>query len=93
MEVPDPQIDRVFERVCLEMQRPILQQPNLPEWGALGMGPHLSIGVAAKIGTDWQDTEERPLPGQTALEAAVESLGSPMEIDDEDDWDELRRQV
>jgi hypothetical protein len=89
-EVPDRQVDRVFEAICTEMQRAIVQQPNLPEWG---MGPYLEIGVAGKVGDDWQDTEERPVPGQRPIEAAIESLGAPMESEDEEDWDELRRVV
>ena len=89
-EVPDAQVDRVFERICTEMLRPVAEQPNLPEWN---MGSHLQIGVAAKIGNDWQDTEDRSLPGQRPIEAAIESLGVPMEPADAEDWDELRRVV
>jgi DNA polymerase len=90
LEVPDAQVDRVFERVCLEMQRPIAEQPNLPEWG---MGSHLQIGVAAKIGLDWAEMSERALPGKRPIERAVESLGHPMEVEDEEEWDDLRREV
>jgi uracil-DNA glycosylase family 4 len=89
-EVPDRQVDRVYEAIVTEMQAPILQQPNLPEWG---MGDYLSIGVAGKIGDDWQDMVKRPLPGKSAIERAVESLSSPMETEDEDDFDDLRRVV
>jgi hypothetical protein len=90
LEVPDAQVDRVFEHVCLEMQRPILEQPNLPEWG---LGSHLSIGVAAKIGLDWQEMEERALPGKRPIEMAVESLGHPMEAEDEEDFEDMSREV
>jgi DNA polymerase len=92
-EVPDAQVDRVFEAICTEMQRPIVQQPNLPEWAAQGFGPYLHIGVAAKVGDDWQDTTERALPGKRPIELAVESLMSPMEFEDEEDFEDLGRVV
>jgi hypothetical protein len=76
----------VFERACLEMQRPILEQPNDPAWG---MGSHLSIGVAAKAGQDWQDMEEIEVPG---IERGDEP-GVPMEVEDSEDWSDLQRAV
>jgi len=90
LEAPFRQVDRVLERVALEMQRPIVEQPNLPEWR---MGDYLQIGVAAKVGDDWAEAEDRVVPGPSPLQVAIESLGSPMETEDEEDWDELRRVV
>jgi len=86
LEVPFRQWDRVYEKVCLEMQRPIVEQPNDPAWG---LGPSLQIGIAAKAGADWQDTEEIEVPGFEA----IDELGSPMELDDEEDWEDLSRVV
>jgi hypothetical protein len=86
LEVPFRQWDRVYEKVCLEMQRPIVEQPNDPAWG---LGPSLQIGIAAKAGADWQDTEEIEVPGFEA----IDELGSPMELDDEEDWSDLQRAV
>lgn len=64
LEVPDRQWDRVFEAVCREMQRPILEQPLPVEWG---MGSHLSIGVDAKVGKNWEQTERVSVPGLREL--------------------------
>lgn len=89
-EVPHAQVERVFEAIVTEMQRAVIEQPNLPEWG---IGPHLEIGVAAKIGDDWQETEERPLPGTRPILAAVDSLHAPMESADAEDFEELRRVI
>lgn len=94
LEVPFRQVDNVLEKVGLEMQRPIVEQPNLAEWAALGMGEHLKIGVAAKVGDDWQEMEERPIvAGPSPLQLAVEWINDPTEADDAEDWDELRRVV
>jgi uracil-DNA glycosylase family 4 len=91
LEVPFRQVDHVLEKVGLEMQRPIIEQPNLPEWN---MGDHLRIGVAAKVGDDWQEMEERPVGlGPSPLQIAVEWVNDPTEADDAEDWDELRRVV
>lgn len=94
LEVPFLKVDSVLETVASEMQAPIIEQPNLPEWASHGMGSHLLIGVAAKVGDDWQDMDDRPVRfGPSPLEQAIESLNAPMEIGDEEDWDELRRVV
>jgi uracil-DNA glycosylase family 4 len=91
LEVPFRQVDRVLETVAAEMQAPILQQPNLPEWG---MGAHLQIGVAAKVGADWQAMEDRPVRfGASPLAQAIERLGTPAEASDEEEWEELGRVV
>jgi len=78
--------DRVFERTCLEMQRPIIEQPNDPAWG---LGSHLTIGVAAKAGQDWQNCEDIDVPGFER----IDSPAVPMEIDDSEDWQDLGRAV
>lgn len=84
LEVPIRQETRVLECLAREFQRPILEQPNDPAWG---MGSHLSIGVAAKIGVNWQDMEDLDVPGF----GAIDTLSAPMEADDEEDWDDLQR--
>lgn len=88
-EVPNRAVDLALERIGRQMQQPILQQPNLPAWN---LGDYLKIGVAAKVGFDWQETEERPI-GTSPIGAVVESLLSPMEIDDEEDFEDLGRAV
>lgn len=84
LEVPDRKWDYTVERVGQEMQRPILDQPNDPSWG---LGSHLTIGVAAKAGVNWQDTVDIDVPGFEA----IDTVGAPMETEDSDDWDDLQR--
>lgn len=55
LEVPDAQVDSVIEKVVQEMTRPILQLPCPVEWG---LGSHLKINVAVKLGQNWGDMEE-----------------------------------
>jgi uracil-DNA glycosylase family 4 len=86
LEVPFRQWDRVCERVALEMQRPILEQPLPVAWG---LGTHLQVGVAAKAGENWQDTED--LAG-TAWGSVVEEA-TPSEPEDQEDFDDLQRVV
>jgi len=91
LEVPDAQWDRVFESVCREMQRPIVQQPmtgNLAQFG-----DYLSIGVAAKQGLDWSQMEDIPVPGFTELGVGSEPIYEPMEQDDEEDLNSFGREV
>jgi hypothetical protein len=85
-EVPFRSWDRVCEKVSLEMQRPIHEQPLPAAWG---LGPYLTIGVAAKAGENWQDTED--LAG-TAWNAAEDTV-RPVEPEDEEDFDDLQRAV
>jgi uracil-DNA glycosylase len=84
-DVPMRQWDRVVERICMEMQRPIVEQPLPVAWG---MGSHLQIGIAAKAGQDWAETTDLPVTG---FSPEWEPL--PMEQEDEEDWAELRRVV
>lgn len=50
LEVPAAQVDRVIEKLVLEMTRPIVELPCPVEWN---LGSHLSIGVEVKVGTNW----------------------------------------
>ncbi len=59
LEVPVKVWDRVYETVCLEMLRPIPQQPMLGPLSVLG--PYLTIGIAAKasvVGGSWAEMTE-----------------------------------
>jgi uracil-DNA glycosylase family 4 len=87
-EVPFRSWDRVCEKVALEMRRPISEQPLLPEWG---IGTHLSIGVAAKMGENWQDTED--LAGSLWSGDLVDEQLSPLEAEDQEDFEDLQRAV
>lgn len=84
-EVPHRQWDRVYEAVCHEFQRPIVEQPLPADWG---MGDYLTIGIAAKAGTDWGAMEALTVPGYDAA-----WTGEPIEVSDEEDWADLRRVV
>jgi DNA polymerase len=88
-DIPIRQWDRVVERVCLEMQRPVIEQPMPAEWG---MGAHLTIGIAAKAGQDWEAMEEFEVPRATPS-ALDGEFGAPMEIEDLEDWQDLGRAV
>ncbi len=88
-EVPNAKVDYALERIAAEMTAPIRQQPNLPEWG---LGPYLRIGVAAKVGFDWASCEERPI-GTSPIQAAVEEILAPMETEDDEDFEDLRRAI
>lgn len=59
LEVPGPRVEEVDEKVRMAMQRPIEEQPCPAEWG---MGSHLTIGVAAKIGKNWDKRDEKSNP-------------------------------
>lgn len=54
-EVPLEEQERVIRALYREMTRPILELPCPPEWG---LGSHLSIGVAIKVGPTWGSMEE-----------------------------------
>lgn len=85
LEVPDRSWDRVVERVAREMQRSILEQPLPPEWN---MGSHLTVGIDAKAGKNWLDTETIPVPsGEPALN---EGTYFGTEESDEEDAAEMR---
>ena len=64
LEVPDRAWERVVERVAREMLRPILEQPLPAVWG---LGSHLTVGIEAKAGRNWLDTETIQTPGMEEL--------------------------
>ena len=86
LEIPDRAWDRVFETVCMEMQRPVIEQPLPASWGRAGEA--VAIGIAAKAGPDWQAMEEVAVPGFD-----VDWVAEPIEIDDLDDWSDLARVI
>lgn len=79
LEVPDRAWDRVYERVCREMLRPISEQPLPAVWG---MGSHLQVGIAAKVGRNWLEMEEITVPT-----LAEETYFGSEESDEEDAMD------
>jgi len=86
LEIPDRKWDRTFETVCMEMQRPVIEQPLPASWNR--PGEYVAIGVAAKAGNDWQAMEEIVVPGYDATWTP-----EPMESEDEDDWNDLQRVI
>ena len=61
-EIPVRQWDRTYETICTEFLRPIVQQSCPAEWN---LGPFLSIGIAAKAGSNWGEMEEIPVARST----------------------------
>jgi hypothetical protein len=63
LEVPKAKVDEVFEKLTLEMRRPINEQPL--DWcdpvkaAQYGFGSHLTIDVEAKIGKNWAPYNDR----------------------------------
>lgn len=55
LEVLENSKDEVIERVVKIMTEPVVQMPCPPEWG---IGEHLTVGVAVKVGKNWKDMEE-----------------------------------
>jgi uracil-DNA glycosylase family 4 len=86
LEIPNRAFDRVFEIVCMEMQRPVIEQPLPGSWAR--PGDSVAIGVAAKTGLDWQAMAEIAVPGYES-----EWSADPMEPEDEDDWKDLGRVI
>ena len=86
LEVPHRAWDRVLEAVAREMQRPVVEQPLPAVWG---MGSHLAIGVEAKAGTNWLDTEHVSLPTWQELGVSNDTTQWPVEESDEEDWGEM----
>jgi uracil-DNA glycosylase len=86
LEIPDRQWDRTFETVCMEMQRPVVEQPLPAGWAR--PGEYVAIGVAAKAGHDWAAMDEIAVPG-----FAAEWHAEPIEVEDQDDWDDLARVI
>lgn len=86
LEIPDRKWDRTVETVCMEMQRPVIEQPLPATWGRLG--EFVAIGVAAKAGHDWGAMDEIQVPGYES-----DWHAEPMETEDEDDWTDLARVI
>src|SRR5499427_9450775 len=87
LEIPVRQFDRTFEIVCMEMQRPVIEQPLPASWGRPA-GECVAIGVAAKAGENWAQMAEIAVPGYDA-----EWVGEPAEDEDAEDWEDLQRVV
>lgn len=86
LEIPLRAWDRTYETVCMEMQRPVLQQPLPAEWNR--PGEYVAIGIAARAGTDWASMDDLVVPGYEADWSAT-----PMELADEEDWSDLGRVI
>lgn len=85
-EIPLVLWDRIVPIITKEFQRPVPELSLDPAWG---LGDHLSIGVAAKAGYDWQEMEDLKVEG---FEGDA-SLAEPMEDEDTDDFADLMREV
>jgi DNA polymerase len=86
LEVPDRAWDRVCEKVFLEMRRPIAEQPLPAEWN---MGSHLSIGIDAKAGRNWLDSEGIKVPGLEELGLRGDDAYRAIEEADQEDFNEM----
>jgi hypothetical protein len=86
LEIPLRVWDRVVEIVCMEMQRPVVQQPLPASWRRVG--EYVAIGVAAKAGQNWAQMEEIAVPGYDA-----EWIAEAIEPEDEEDWSDLQRVI
>jgi len=90
IEAPTRMVDRIIERVCRAMMRPIDAMPCPPEWG---MGEYLTVGVDGKIGADWGSMVGLDLPRYEDLEIASDSPYTPAEDEDEDDVLDLETRI
>ena len=86
LEIPHRKWDRAVEIVCMEMQRPVIEQPLPASWGR--SGECLAIGVAAKAGPDWAAMEEIAVPGYES-----DWQADPIEPEDDEDWSDLARVI
>lgn len=69
LEVPTQAIDKVAERVFAAMLAGVEELPCPPEWG---IGPYLTIGVDAKVGTDWDKASMEELsPSSVASDSVI----------------------
>jgi hypothetical protein len=87
LEIPHRAWDRVVEIVCMEMQRPVVQQ-RLPESWGRAAGECVAIGVAAKAGQNWAAMEKIAVPGYEH-----DWVAEPIEDEDGEDWDDLQRVI
>lgn len=58
-EVKEEKKDYLIERVIRVMERTLPMMPCPPEWG---LGSHLRVGVAVKVGYNWADFDEKNNP-------------------------------
>jgi hypothetical protein len=88
-EIPKVVQQRILPILIREFTRPVPELPLPAEWG---LGSHLAIGVAAKIGPDWEHMSKLKLDDWLTAPAALdEDLALPVEDEDEDDWKDLER--
>ena len=85
LEIPDAQWDRCCEKIFMEMQRPLGNQPLPTAWE---MGDYLVNNIGAKAGKDWEKMERIHVPGFSDLEP---SYWTPTEEADEEDGADLAR--
>lgn len=85
LEIPDAVWDSVCEKIFMEMQRPLGNQPIPASWE---MGPYLTNGIGAKVGRDWDAMEKLKVPGFVDLEP---SFWTPSEDEDWEDGLDLAR--
>lgn len=84
LEIPLRAWDTVLEKVCREMQRPILEQPLPAAWG---MGRHLTVGIEAKAGQNWKDVTTIQIPGWSEGGDLKDTYFGVEEADEEDAMD------
>jgi uracil-DNA glycosylase family 4 len=84
LEIPDAKVDEVLAAAVFEMTSPILQQPCPVEWK---LGPHLQIGVEAKVGKNWAPRTESNPDGMQVV--GVEDLAADSWREESDEEAEL----
>jgi len=73
------------------MQRPSLRLPCPAAWN---LGPHLAIGVSAKVGRSWDKMEKVAVPELAVPITPIDDGPTlPREAEDIEDWQMLRRVV
>lgn len=85
LEIPDAQWDRCCEKIFMEMQRPLGNQPIPADWD---MGPYLVNNIGAKVGHDWEKMERLAVTGFSDLEPG---FWTPAEEEDAEDGADLAR--
>lgn len=89
MEIPDRALDLTLSVVVNVMRKPSIYMPCPPEWG---IGTHLRINVAVKVGRDWGHMEDLAIPDMVP-EVAREGLYLPPEEVEYDDVGELETKL
>lgn len=87
LELPVRQFDYYASLVVQEMQRPFTQLPCPLEWG---LGPYLSTGVSAKVGSDWQHMEPLSL---SELGVGTDTIFTAALEEEEEEVSDLGREV